>query len=828
MHRTHRTLSLRVALSLSASAATVAALLTTTPAQAQNSPAAATVRHLGASLIGFQDKSAVQYYNDGAAAFSANKFDEAITAFTNAIKKRTGAPYADAYYGRGVCYNRKREYAKAVADFNEALKVKPNLGEAYLERAGANAGLGKFQEALADYTTAEQKGANRSEVIKFRGSMYFQMKDYDKAIADWKAYIAAVPNAKGSEAIYYNIGLAYLEKKQYPQAVEAFTNALKAKPDYAAAFSGRAEAYLGQMPKDFAKAAADAEAALKADPSDEYSVNFAAEAYEGLNQNDKLDALVAKYPNNVALLAKSATGDLKAGRFKPAIDKFTKFLSKEPNNAPAQTNLAAAYLGDKQYANAIRAYDGVIKLDAKNAVAYHNRGVANYYLDKPDAAIADFDQAIKLDPKYYEAYVNKSLAASKLASAPGAKKESFQLVVDAATAAITIKDTPEVRYRRGAAYYNMEQYQKAIPDLEAYQKSKPSDPEVSGLLAVCYEKTGNIDTAIAKLKEAIVKSPKDPINYLDLGRLYMSAKKYQEAIEPLTQAITLKPTDVDAKYNRGLAQFNLKNWTGAKTDMDAVLTASPKNASALLVRADAQYNLKQYKPAIADYGAYLASTPPPSDKDKEYAQKGMADAAVASGDPKMAIDAWTSILKGDPNNMEALKMRGISYLKDKQYVPAKTDLEAVAAKSAMDADVFFNLGLVYRESKETVKEAEAFEKSATIKPDYAAGSNAGVAYTKLATQDLIDSDPKKAVAYLDKAIAMFDIAVKGENVKPDNAAVAYFNKAVAYEKKAEATQDDSQLKGAVEAYTKYLELKPNAEDKKAVQDTIAELKGRIG
>jgi tetratricopeptide (TPR) repeat protein len=227
-------------------------------------------------------KVALEHYNDGVRAYSQGKYDEGIAAFTSVIKARAGTAHGDAYYGRGVCYNRKKEYAKAVADFNEALKVKPNLGEAYIERAAAYAGLGKFQEALADYTGAMQKGANKSEVIKFRGSLYFQMKDYDKAIADWKAYMAAVPNAKGAEAIHYNIGLAYLAKKEYEGAVEAFTAALEIRPGYAAAHSGRAEAYLGVEPKKYREALADAQAALRADPSDEYAKRFLEQAKAGL------------------------------------------------------------------------------------------------------------------------------------------------------------------------------------------------------------------------------------------------------------------------------------------------------------------------------------------------------------------------------------------------------------------------------------------------------------------------------------------------------------------------------------------------------------------
>jgi tetratricopeptide (TPR) repeat protein len=131
-----------------------------------------------------------------------------------------------------------------------------------------------------DYDRAEKNGANKSVLAQVRGSLYFQMKDYDKAIADWKAFLAATPNAP--ETIHYNIGLAYLEKKQYDRAVEAFTAALQRKPRYAPALTARAEAYLSMEPKQYAKAKADAEAALLVDRDDEKAKRLLDQANAGL------------------------------------------------------------------------------------------------------------------------------------------------------------------------------------------------------------------------------------------------------------------------------------------------------------------------------------------------------------------------------------------------------------------------------------------------------------------------------------------------------------------------------------------------------------------
>jgi tetratricopeptide (TPR) repeat protein len=228
-------------------------------------------------------KTASQHYNDGVVAYQHSKFDDAIAAFTSALSVRTSAPYADAYFARGVCYSRKKEYTKAVTDFTNALNVKPRLVEAYLERASAHAAMRKYSEALADYALAEQKGADKNLVLQFRGSMYFTMKEYDKAIVDWTAYVAAVPNT--SAAIHYNLGLAYLEKKDADKAIVSFTNALLQRPTYAAAFKGRAEAYLSMEPKEYAKAKTDAEAAIRVGGNDPEARRLLEQANAGLGLN---------------------------------------------------------------------------------------------------------------------------------------------------------------------------------------------------------------------------------------------------------------------------------------------------------------------------------------------------------------------------------------------------------------------------------------------------------------------------------------------------------------------------------------------------------------
>lgn len=65
------------------------------------------------------------YYNLGAIEFSLKKnTDEAMRYFSEAIN--IDPAYAEAYFARGVCYEKKKDFVNAEADYQEALKHKPN------------------------------------------------------------------------------------------------------------------------------------------------------------------------------------------------------------------------------------------------------------------------------------------------------------------------------------------------------------------------------------------------------------------------------------------------------------------------------------------------------------------------------------------------------------------------------------------------------------------------------------------------------------------------------------------------------------------------------
>lgn len=102
---------------------------------------------------------------------------------------------------RGVIFNFRFEPQNAIDDFDAALEIDPNIGEAYANRGSSYFLGGLYDRALNDYNRALELDANMA----------------------W--------------ATWYNIGLLYLETKQPEDARSAFRKSLSLKPDFAPALN---------------------------------------------------------------------------------------------------------------------------------------------------------------------------------------------------------------------------------------------------------------------------------------------------------------------------------------------------------------------------------------------------------------------------------------------------------------------------------------------------------------------------------------------------------------------------------------------------------------
>ena len=204
----------------------------------------------------------------------------------------------------------------------------------------------------------------------------------------------------GDAEDFYQRGKDLYKRKQYDQAIDVLTQAIRLKPDYAEAFSERGLAYVHK--DDYDRAIQDYTQALKLNPDYALAYNNRGNAYidkgnydqaiQDLNQALKLNPSYAHAYNN------RGNAYLDKGDYDRAIQDYTQALKLDHNYTHAYYNRGNAYLGKGDYDRAIQDYTQALKLDQNYTRAYNNRG--NAYIDKGDCdrAIQDLNQALKLDP----------------------------------------------------------------------------------------------------------------------------------------------------------------------------------------------------------------------------------------------------------------------------------------------------------------------------------------------------------------------------------------------------------------------------------------------
>ena len=195
-------------------------------------------------------------HNDlGLSAWEVGDLDKAIAEYSEAIRLKPD--YAMAYTNRGIAYHSNNMLNEAIADFSKAIELAPNDGRAYLERGTTYMDKSNYDNALPDFARAIELMPNSAEPYYQRGISYLQTNRYDEALRDFDKAIDLEPSWQDA---YDLRGRVYASKGDYSNAIANYTQAIDLSPNDTFYFD-RAEAY--RLQGDNAKAIADYRAVLE-------------------------------------------------------------------------------------------------------------------------------------------------------------------------------------------------------------------------------------------------------------------------------------------------------------------------------------------------------------------------------------------------------------------------------------------------------------------------------------------------------------------------------------------------------------------------------------
>jgi tetratricopeptide (TPR) repeat protein len=135
---------------------------------------------------------AIAQRNRGVAYDMLGAQDRALADFEEAIKLDRN--YAPAHLSRGIMYGKKGDYDRAIAEYSEAMRIDPKYAVAYSRRGNAYYAKKDYDRAIADYNEAIKLDPNVAVLYLIRGNAYSGKRNYDRAIADYDQAIKLDPN----------------------------------------------------------------------------------------------------------------------------------------------------------------------------------------------------------------------------------------------------------------------------------------------------------------------------------------------------------------------------------------------------------------------------------------------------------------------------------------------------------------------------------------------------------------------------------------------------------------------------------------------------------
>ena len=326
--------------------------------------------------------TAEDLFEYGEKAANKNNYDKAIKNFSQAIKLKPD--YAEAYYSCGIIYNFKFQgyIYKAISDLSKAIELKPDYVEAYCLRGNMFSFLKDDYNAISDLSYAIVLEPNNADAYPLRGSIYHNRGDYDNAISDFSKAIELEPD----HALGYLIrGNTYFKNENFGEAISDYSKSIELQPENFDAIWARGVVY--DSIEKYDEAILDYSKAIELKPDE-----------------------CGYYNRGVAYFKKE--------NYDKAIPDFTKTIELNPNECRGYYNRGVAYFKKENYDNAILDLSKAIELMPDNfdsifaADAYQNLGFAYYKIGcyqsgvHLNTALAFFQKAIEIIPEDSNSYLS--------------------------------------------------------------------------------------------------------------------------------------------------------------------------------------------------------------------------------------------------------------------------------------------------------------------------------------------------------------------------------------------------------------------------------------
>lgn len=542
----------------------------------------------------------------GKAYFELEKYDKALTYLDKVKVLDHSYSYAASYYAGYIRYKQK-DYQNSIKDLEVAAQS-TDYQKAVPILITSNYYAQQQYPSLLRYTDSLFK---RNENVDELATLYllsgesaYYTSNYDKAMSYFNRYLGLLSKQPPSD-VAYKIAFTHYKLKSYSMAAESFKEIAAQENE----MGQKAAYYLGicyikMDNKRFAAASFDQVRKMHYDASLESSATWTL---------GKLQYDLEQYTECIQTL-----------------EEFIKSYAGYPQRKDAEVLLTKAYMHSKEYNKALLYIEQLPNRNEEIKSAYQQiafaRGVEYFNAESYAQAIEMFNKSLRDIRLPQLGYVTRYWLAECYAISQKPKESiPYYLQVKKAFDSQD-KYALKASYGLGYAYYNLREYDKALPYFQqcvtswqlrtaAEEETTPYSDAVTRL-ADCFYVQKKYDNALHLYDELIAgKHPEQDYAYYQQGVIKVAQGDDDLAKQKFEDVVQNFPNSRyydQALYEKALIDLENGHYSVAIAGFSTLMKERPRSLlrpNALLKRALSYQNFDNTNEAIKDYKTILKDHP---------------------------------------------------------------------------------------------------------------------------------------------------------------------------------------------------------------------------
>ena len=174
-----------------------------------------------------EQRNAESYVAEASRYAQEKQYDRAVAAYQQALRLNPGL--AAAHHGLGTMYHNMGRVADALEPLKTAVRLDPANGIAHLNLGITLAALRRADDALVELEEAKRLGPQSPLLHNQIGNALHNLGRFEEALAAYQESRRLDPAVA---AVHHNIGLMLMRLGRFAEAVEPLTEALRLQPSY--------------------------------------------------------------------------------------------------------------------------------------------------------------------------------------------------------------------------------------------------------------------------------------------------------------------------------------------------------------------------------------------------------------------------------------------------------------------------------------------------------------------------------------------------------------------------------------------------------------------